>query len=407
MKYIWCNIKNFYLNKKLIFFITIISVICSGIMIHFAYGLYQNFQLKKVYDISDQREVVVKLQDSFEQNPSPEFAENGSDYYLLASDESADYVTLDLLKQYLTDLGDDFMENVSYIHATAVVDDLPFHCDFSVKNGEFIKSAGFEKYVNDNSKMQQGRFFTEEEYRNGERVAINWHFRYWTFAGSPVAKKLTIDENTMRIQNKIYKVIGYSYIDNDRPTIPISSLDEDTPISEDIIFYLDAPIRKTQYDFLVKKTRENLKELAIVEGLSLPSDDAVYLYNTIILITIFIAIVSASNFAILYRYILSSRKQSMMVYRICGMSFWKVVCLYLGECIFLTIPAYLTGLLLFRGVVLNIVSRYYEYMSGSLDISVYLVLFGIYIVVSLIILTTMIVHALRSDADLKVKGGFQ
>lgn len=130
-----------------------------------------------------------------------------------------------------------------------------------------------------------------------------------------------------------------------------------------------------------------------------------YLYNTIIMVTIFITIVSAINFAILYRYILSSRKQSLMVYRICGMSFARVVLLYLGECVVLTVPAYVIGALLFEHVILKKVSKYYDYMSNSYSSYVYMVLFAIYFILSLLILLFMIIYALKTDKELDVKGG--
>ena len=156
---------------------------------------------------------------------------------------------------------------------------------------------------------------------------------------------------------------------------------------------------------VVEKTNKILGDRAVVEPANLPDDDAVYLYNTIIMVTIFITIVSAINFAILYRYILSSRKQSLMVYRICGMSFARVVLLYLGECVVLTVPAYVIGVLLFEHVILKKVSKYYDYMSNSYSSYVYMVLFSIYFILSLLILLFMIIYALKTDKELDVKGG--
>ena len=72
MKYIWCNIKNFFKHKKLIFILTVFSVICSCIMIHFSYGLYQNYQLKKEYDLSDEREIALSLQGDFDEESDKE-----------------------------------------------------------------------------------------------------------------------------------------------------------------------------------------------------------------------------------------------------------------------------------------------------------------------------------------------
>ena len=65
------------------------------------------------------------------------------------------------------------------------------------------------------------------------------------------------------------------------------------------------------------------------------------------------------------------------------MSFARVVLLYLGECVVLTVPAYVIGALLFEHVILKKVSKYYDYMSNSYSSYVYMVLFAIYFILSL------------------------
>ncbi len=405
MNYIWCNIKSFFINKKPIFILTIFSVVCSCIMIHFSYGLFQNYQLKKQYDLSDKREIALTLQGIFEEIEDQEL--NEDEFYLKADEPSDHYVTLELLKKYLAEFDDSFEEKLRYIEATAVVDELPFRMDFSIKNGEIIKSDEFEKELEDNAILESGRYFTGEEYQNGEKVAISWDYKHWNTLSSPVSNRLAVDENTLRIQGKNYEIIAYGTIDNDRPTIPITSLDDTTPFTERIIFHFRKPVRQEQYDAVAEKTEQIFGDKAVLEPASLPDDDAIYLYNTIIIVTIFITLVSAINFAILYRYILSSRKQSLMVYRICGMSFGRVVLLYLGECVALTVPAYLMGILLFENMILKKVSGYYEYMNDNYSSYVYFILFVVYFLLSVLILTVMIIHALKTDAELDIKGGLR
>ena len=405
MKYIWRNIKNFFDNNKLIFILTISSVICSCIMIHFSYGLYQNYQLKKQYDLSDEREITLSLQGNFDEISDPGL--NDDESYFKPVDSGNSYVTLHLLKKYMAEFGNSFTDKLKYIEVTAIVDQLPFRMDFSVKDGVITKSDAFEKEVEDNAMLESGRYFTDKEYRNGEKVAICWDYFHWNTMSFPVSKRMAIDKSTLHIQGNNYRIIAYGIIDIDRPVIPITSLDDDAIFNENIVFHFKKPIRQDQYNIVKEKTDKILGDKAVVEPADLPDDDAVYLYNTIIMVTIFITIVSAINFAILYRYILSGRRQSLMVFRICGMSFDRVVLLYLGECVMLTVPAYFTGVLLFENIVLKKISRYYDYMSGSYSAYVYLVLFAVYFAVSLLIIFVMILYALKTDRKLNVKGGVQ
>lgn len=97
MKYIWCNIKNFFKHKKLIFILTVFSVICSCIMIHFSYGLYQNYQLKKEYDLSDEREIALSLQGDFDEESDKEL--NDDESYFKPVDSVDNYITIEFVKE--------------------------------------------------------------------------------------------------------------------------------------------------------------------------------------------------------------------------------------------------------------------------------------------------------------------
>ena len=222
MKYIWCNIKNFFKHKKLIFILTIFSVICSCIMIHFSYGLYQNYQLKKEYDLSDEREIALSLQGDFDEESDKEL--NDDESYFKPVDSVDNYITMNLLKKYVAEFNNSFTDKLKYIEATAIVDQLPFRMNFSVKDGTIINSDEYEKEIENNAMLESGRYFTDKEYRNGEKVAICWDYLHWNTMSSPVSSRMAVDKNTLHIQGKDYKIIAYGIIDVDRPTIPVTSL---------------------------------------------------------------------------------------------------------------------------------------------------------------------------------------
>lgn len=365
--------------------------------------IISKLSVKKQYDLSDERKIVLTLQGDFDETSDNEL--NDDESYFMPADSAKSYVTVDLLKKYVAEFSNSYTDKLKYIEATAIVDKLPFHMNFSIKDGLIIKSDEFEKEVEDNAMLESGRYFTEEEYRKGEKVAICWDYLHWNTMSSPVSKRMAVDKKILHIQGKDYKIIAYGIIDIDRPVIPITSLEDTTPFTGEIVFNFKKPIRQEQYDIVVEKTEKIFGDKAVVAAANLPDDDAVYLYNTIIMVTIFITLVSAINFAVLYRYILSSRKQALMVYRICGLSFCRVVLLYLGECTALTITAYFIGVLLFENVILKKISGYYEYMSSSYSSYIYFVLFAVYFLISLLVLTLMIIYALKTDMKLNVKGG--
>lgn len=146
-------------------------------MIHFSYGLYQNYQLKKEYDLSDEREIALSLQGDFDEESDKEL--NDDESYFKPVDSVDNYITMNLLKKYVAEFNNSFTDKLKYIEATAIVDQLPFRMNFSVKDGTIINSDEYEKEIENNAKLESGRYFTDKEYRNGEKVAICWDYLHW------------------------------------------------------------------------------------------------------------------------------------------------------------------------------------------------------------------------------------
>ncbi len=194
---------------------------------------------------------------------------------------------MNLLKKYVAEFNNSFTDKLKYIEATAIVDQLPFRMNFSVKDGTIINSDEYEKEIENNAMLESGRYFTDKEYRNGEKVAICWDYLHWNTMSSPVSSRMAVDKNTLHIQGKDYKIIAYGIIDVDRPTIPVTSLEDTTLFHQRLVFHFKKPIRQEQYNLVVEKTNKILGDRAVVEPANLPDDDAVYLYNTIIMVTIF------------------------------------------------------------------------------------------------------------------------
>lgn len=182
----------------------------------------------------------------------------------MPADSAKSYVTVDLLKKYVAEFSNSYTDKLKYIEATAIVDKLPFHMNFSIKDGLIIKSDEFEKEVEDNAMLESGRYFTEEEYRKGEKVAICWDYLHWNTMSSPVSKRMAVDKKILHIQGKDYKIIAYGIIDIDRPVIPITSLEDTTPFTGEIVFNFKKPIRQEQYDIVVEKTEKIFGDKAVV-----------------------------------------------------------------------------------------------------------------------------------------------
>ena len=133
-------------------------------MIHFSYGLYQNYQLKKEYDLSDEREIALSLQGDFDEESDKEL--NDDESYFKPVDSVDNYITMNLLKKYVAEFNNSFTDKLKYIEATAIVDQLPFRMNFSVKDGTIINSDEYEKEIENNAKLEV--FYRQRISERGE-----------------------------------------------------------------------------------------------------------------------------------------------------------------------------------------------------------------------------------------------
>ena len=118
---------------------------------------------------------------------------------------------------------------------------------------------------------------------------------------------MLLDPDTMLLQGKEYKVVGYGQTLVDTPMVPITALDADTPLAELFHINLKNPINRPKYEELLQLCEECFQGHARVSNLNRATIEDNYLNNTIFLLAACIILVAVMNFTILYRYILEKR----------------------------------------------------------------------------------------------------
>ena len=129
---------------------------------------------------------------------------------------------------------------------------------------------------------------------------------------------------------------------------------------------------------------------AVFEEIRTIDKDTYYTYKTVILISVFIALIAAINFMILYRYIKSTRKRTTAIFRILGLTPAKLNFMNMSECIILIVPFFILGMVLYQTVFLPRLHTYFVYMQDAYTPFVYFLLFVIFISVSLIVIGIML-----------------
>lgn len=399
MKYIIRNIRLFMTNQRGIYFLSIAAVMSSVFLLHFSYSLYQSFMKEKDAQSVEADNLIVDLLDPYTKQGDPE----DSDYRIIPR-KGTKYVTIKDLKRLLKNLSEEFQKEVQNIGTEVAVDDVTYLCNFGVKNGEIVMSKLYRDNIT-NHALEEGRFFTEEEYKEGLRVVLDEAVTS-TSQKSPYLDSIrSKDGKYLIIEGKKYRIIGKHTAFPDQPIVPITSLPDDYPLYEWIEFDFEGSVNSLQYAELKDAVEETMGDHASLPDMDLPDMDKIYLYNTMIIIAVLIAVVSALNFVILYQYFLEKRQEEIRAMRICGMKRRRAVVMFLAECVCLTLPVYVLSVFLYDRFALRMMSSFYSYVDDHYSLKLYLELFAIYYISSLIILLVSIWRRLQGEGRMRIGGG--
>lgn len=383
MKYTIKNIKSFIRTEKMIFILVLLCIISSSFIINFSYGLYQNYHVIKEEEESDLYEFEISFN----------------------NDLSGVYASKDRIKQTVISFSDSLNDSIDMYMISPFIEEMPsetygtIFIRFCVKDNKILPCKLFEENMKKYGTLVSGEYFTDEQEYNGENVVLVFDDE-GTF--DSLTEKLKTSSNTILFQDKEYKIVG---IQKMHPIIvPFDSLNEDTPISC-VLFHFVKPLTRTQYDEIKEKILLTFGDIAVIPDLDIPESENYYLYNTIIAISILIAILSSINFAVLYQYILSKRRKTLGVYMLCGCTRLKALKIFLSECMLITIPVFALTSLLYDKLALPILAKHFEYIESAYSVKMYLLIFSIYVVSSLIVLTIMILFSYLRKTIKETWGG--
>lgn len=380
MKYIFKNIIKFIRNDTQIFILVILTVIMSSFMLHFSYAVYQNYEIKKESVTEEQDYIYIDLTYDMERVDIG----HPAGMYKWA-DFEGDAITIDMLEACLKNIDEDVLNQIDNMYTEVSVDNIPLSMHFLFDDGKFIINDEIAKVC-----VSIGRYFSQEEFDNGEKVAMVFDYENINIGDNPLTEEMLYDESHIKIGDEIYEIIGYHHITVDTPLIPITALPKDTILCKPLNLEFKDNINLYQYTEVYNAVTTYFGELAYVWPANLPNIDTIRLYNTIIIIAVIISIIAAINFAILYRYILNKRQRQITCMRLCGLKYYKTIFMYIGECMVLTLPVYILTAFSFAKWVLPWMSDFYQYGFTTYNKVVYLVLFGIYFVISLAVLLIML-----------------
>ena len=389
LKYVLKNIKSLITKETTIFVIVIICQVSSILLSLFSYGVFQNYKAA-TNQINLNNDIIEN------ENAWYEFG------YELGIDEEnpVEYKTI-------YDLG----EEVGNLLKDKIAD-LYMECDNSVimsleyNNGVYSPLEEYYKNVLSNGLWKSGEWFTDDQVNNFEKVCIiteemkeeyterDEDFHYKT---TPLAKKRGNDYY-VTLSGEEFRVIGFfSERHPNEVLVPWGVLPDDFPVETTPYFYFNRQLTQREYDSLIAIYEKYFPDRigAPAPELEIYDPEQVYYYKTNMAISLFIAIVSAINFALLFNYIFDKRKHTLAVLRLNGCTANKARRMYLIEIMIIMLPLLIICTIVFNRFILPWLDGLFPFINQVYSLEIYGIMAGMYIAVSYFIMNIMIIMHLR------------
>ena len=339
MKYVFINLKNFAVKNVLIFILFIVCAVTDVLIILFSHGAFQNFKASK--DFEKQKKYVFNYTFSFGD--------------IIDTQEDSD-------GRILSYFGTD---SITPVQLREVLDKLDDNSKASMPGMYY---SLYESYV-DNMSIRKGRYFTKEEYASDENLVV-----------LPSGAKDDMIGKNVELLGKSYKVIGiFGNTVQEEFQVPFKTLGDNCTISS--ISFLDDNALDTESFFKLKKAFSEV----LTCNVNFPPIDTIDMaeikfYNSVIFMSVAVAIASAINLAMLFRYIIRSRAKQTAIFMLCGCTSNKIRRMYIAEIGMISVTIYVIFALVFNYALLPKLTLFFEYIKVAYNFRVYMTIFGIYII---------------------------
>lgn len=366
MKYIYKNIKSFVQNNILFFCLFIICQITSFIVLLFSFGAFQNFKIIKNQTIE---------QTSFEicfGNLIEQFRyDDGS--ICCTGDGSVDNGSVKKLLDLLDEKTLEELELIVYF---------PYFNNTNLKFAEgydHISVAFRLKYLKDektlapygSSSVSSGVPLTYEEFMQGSnKITLPCDYSQ-EYLGADVI-----------IADKHYVVCGIETMDD---FIGMSYFNSPNDIDgiENISFYFNDLATKSAY-------------YAYIPKIETVSSDKLPFYNSIMAVSVLLALLSAVTLMLLYKYVLQKRSRTIAILRLNGCSKGKSRRICIAEIIIISLICAAIAYALYFGFLIHGLSHYLIYIKAVYGAKNIAVMFAVNVFAAYMVTNIMIVRQLSA-----------
>lgn len=376
MRYIFRNIRSLRKGEPLIFAVMLLCVFASSWVLTFAYGLYQNYNVQKTEADTESKELTLNLREG-------------------------KTVTRADLEQFFAAISPETLNGASLIFCSAELPGFPTEAGdygraafrFTIQNGQYQSSSYVKEIWEERGQITSGRFFSDDDEKNGANVALVYNDSGKWNKGT---LNIKTSENTIRMFDKEYEVIGTYISGGGTPLVPFLSIPESLELSAPV-FVFNNNITKSQYEDMMRAAQRAVPETFVFPELAFPDNENIYIYNNIMLICALIAVLAVINFASLYNYIIGKRIRQLAVFKLCGCTSFRAAGFYLAECAIICVPVFMIGTASYIPVMKFFLSPIFPYMADAYSPVIYAVIFALYLIILVIIMSITLIRSVKKN----------
>lgn len=382
INYILKNIIQFAKKSTMIFVLFIICEISAILIILFSFGSFSHFQTQK--EIESKKIDQMNFNIAFGNIVDTIKDESGKILYYNGDGT----ITVDQFRQVLNKLDNNTKSRLPGYYFSIDNNDSGclkyFNNDKSVtvieeEESDFLPPVEFRlefnedlndyslynEYLN-NFSMNKGRFFTYKEYASDQNLIV-----------LPLNGKNDLLGKNIDFFGKKYKVIGFTD-SGSGIQISFKTVSGDHVIKN--ITLLDDNVIMTQDYYKLKKAFISI----MGDQVLFPPVDTVDLsevkyYNSIMFISLALAVASAINLAILFRYVINSRNKKSAVFLLNGCTKNKIRRMYVLEVLVISVIIFMIFSNLFHFVILPKLTFFFGYIKEVYNLKTYILMFLIFI----------------------------
>jgi len=338
------NIKSFLLHHKVIFAIFIISQMVSTLAVLYVTSVFQVSQIADREYADSLRTFTVVLDNSI-------------------SSQELDEQLYTINAQYKGELrqlviySDDYGVKANYFYPPEL-----YHF---VKIGSYFAPLAFEMGTN---QIILNEIFDFESYSIGDNYFVG---------------------------GVSYTIVGIAS-NNDYNEIPYSALPDTLPISAIQLKTTIIP-NKNQ----IESTLSNLSEIFLDDVSIFPPEEPDFnllsQHNMEYMVCILIFLLSITNISYLFQFVLEKRKSQLAIFRACGCSKRKALCVYLGESIVLATGQFIICCLIIHFGISKVFSALNGSRTYSMGLMNYTVVYGCFLLLVLIVFFICVFRFVRQS----------